>query len=130
RRLRLPALSGPVLGLVIVLALFVALIGSKDPRELQAFLGLRNLQVLVQECTVPGVAALGMLLVIISGGIDLSAGSVVALVTVVAMRVYRAEYASSGNVAPASVFALFAGLGVGLLCGCLNGVIITRLRLS
>src|SRR5438128_10601470 len=88
RKLRLPPISGPLLGLIIVLILFVVLIWWKDPRELKSFVGVRNLQVLVQECTVPGVAALGMLLVIISGGIDLSVGSVVALVTVVAVRTY------------------------------------------
>ena len=44
---------------------------------------------LVHEGTIPAVVALGMLLVIISGGIDLSVGSVVALVTVVTMQVYR-----------------------------------------
>src|SRR5207248_9628650 len=129
RRLRLPALSGPVLGLVIVLALFVVLIGSKDPRELQAFLGLRNIQVLVQECTVPGVAALGMLLVIISGGIDLSAGSVLALVTVVAMRVYRGTYPHSDIGGYASLLAISAGIAVGVACGFINGSVITRLLL-
>jgi ribose transport system permease protein len=111
---------------LIVLTLFIGLIGSKGGNELQAFLGLRNLQVLVQECTVPGVAALGMLLIIISGGIDLSAGSVVALVTVVAMRVYRANY----PLPQASVLAVAAGIGVGLVCGLINGTVITRLRLS
>jgi ribose transport system permease protein len=126
RRFRFPSLSGPVLGLVIVLTLFVLLIRSKGEEELRAFLGLRNVQVLVQQCTVPGVAALGMLLIIISGGIDLSAGSVVALVTVVAMRVYRARYPAPD----ASVQAVAAGVGVGFLCGLLNGTIITRLRLS
>lgn len=132
RKLRLPSLSGPVLGLLVVLTLFTILLWSKDPeslRELKSFYGLRNVQVLVQECTVPGIAALGMLLIIISGGIDLSAGSVVALATVVAMRVYRGAYASAG-VAQASLLAVTAGIAVGVLCGLLNGLVITRLRLS
>ncbi len=126
RRLRLPSLSGPLLGLIIVVTLFVLLIWWKDPRELRSFLGARNLQVLVQECTVPGVAALGMLLVVISGGIDLSVGSVVALVTVIAMRTYE----KSGGTGVSSLLAVAAGLGVGALCGFLNGLIIARLRLS
>src|ERR1700675_4873328 len=80
-------ISGPFLGLIGILALFTILIGLKG--ELAQFLSLRNLQVLVHEATIPGVVALGALLVIISGGIDLSVGSLVALVTVVAMQVYR-----------------------------------------
>src|SRR5581483_8859782 len=120
----------PVLGLVIVLTLFVVLIGLKDPVQLKSFLGIRNLQVLLLECTVPGVVALGMLLIMISGGIDLSAGSVVALVTVVAMRVYRLVYVQSADTTQATLYAIPAGIGVGVLCGALNGVVITRLRLK
>src|SRR5262245_64880448 len=84
------SLSGPVIGLLAVLGLFVVLIGLKG--ELGQFLSLRNVQVVGHEATIPAVVALGMLLVIVSGGIDLSVGSVVALVTVVTMQVYRTLY--------------------------------------
>ena len=62
------------------------LIGIKG--ELGTFLSLGNLRVLLHEGTIPAIVALGMLLVLITGGIDLSVGAVVALVTVVTMRVY------------------------------------------
>src|SRR5262249_35918592 len=97
----LPSLSGPVLGLLIVFGLFVILIGLKG--ELARFLSLRNLQVLVHEGTIPAVVALGMLLVIISGGIDLSVGSVLALVTVVTMQVYRQMYSGPETIAGVSL---------------------------
>src|SRR5436853_7037534 len=71
----LSRLSGPVLGLIAVLGLFIILIGLKG--ELHNFLSLRNLQVLVQEGTIPAVVALGMVLVIVSGGMDFSVGSVI-----------------------------------------------------
>jgi ribose transport system permease protein len=122
----LAALSGPVLGLVAVVALFTVLIGVKG--ELQHFVSVRNVQVLVHEWTIPMVVALGALLVIITGGIDLSMGSVVALVTVVSMQVYRALYDSSSGSALASAAAIGAGVAVGGLCGLTNGVVITRLR--
>ena len=94
--LRLPAaVTGPLIGLVAVLALFIVLIGIKG--GLANFLSVRNLQVLVHEATIPGVVALGMLLVIISGGIDLSVGSILALVTVVTMQTYRYLLASSNS---------------------------------
>src|SRR5215210_6749262 len=83
---RVPLPSGPALGLIGVLALFLILIGLKG--ELASFLTVGNLNVLVHEGTIKGIIALGVLLVIISGGIDLSVGAVVALVTVVTMRVY------------------------------------------
>ncbi len=118
--------SGPVLGLVVVLALFMSLIGLKG--ELATFLSLRNLQVLVHDNTIYGVAALGMLIIIITGGIDLSTGSVVALVTVVTMIVYTKAYASTHSTATASAIAVPAGMAVGGCCGLANGLMITRLR--
>ena len=79
--------AGLVLGLLVVLTLFTGLIGVKSGTGgLANFVSIRNLQVLVHEGTIPGVVALGMLLVIISCGIDLSAGSVIALVKVVTMQ--------------------------------------------
>jgi ribose transport system permease protein len=129
-KLRFPALSGPVLGLIIVLSLFIILIGSKSSQDLAAFRSLRNIQVLVQEATVPAVVALGALLIIVSGGIDLSVGSVVALVTVITMSIYRNRYAATGSTTLASLMAVPAGVAVGAACGCLNGLIITRLRVT
>jgi ribose transport system permease protein len=115
-----------VIGLLIVLGLFIVLIGLKG--ELKQFLSLGNLQVLVQEGTIPAVVALGALLVIVSGGIDLSVGSVAALVTVVTMQVYRALYPQS--VVLASLVAIPAGVLIGGACGLANGLIITRLRVA
>jgi ribose transport system permease protein len=123
----LSVLSGPVIGLLTVLGLFIILIGLKG--ELGHFLSLRNLQVLVQEGTIPAVVALGALLVIVSGGIDLSVGSVVALVTVVTMQVYRSLYTGPESVPTASLAAVLAGVAAGGACGLVNGLIITRLHI-
>src|SRR5205807_7395492 len=68
------------------------------------------------------------LIVIVSGGIDLSVGSVAALVTVVMMQLYRLVYAQSGSTGLASAVAIPAGVCVGGLCGLANGVMITTLR--
>jgi ribose/xylose/arabinose/galactoside ABC-type transport system permease subunit len=142
--------SGPVLGLLGVLSLFILILARQD--KLDNFLHLKNLQLLFHRNCVIAVAALGMLMVIVSGGIDLSVGSVVALVTVVAMQVYRMvydgpEYAlpermiaaldrwgilwkGSGSVWAASGAAISAGLAAGGLCGLVNGLVITRLRVA
>ncbi len=119
------ALSGPMLGLIGVFILFAALIGAKG--DLHLFLSLNNLQILVHEATIPAVVALGALLVIVSGGIDLSVGSVVALVTVVTMETFRTLYEPYGS-SQASLIAVAAGVGAGGLCGLVNGLVITRLR--
>ena len=118
-KLRAAVPTGPAAGLLAVFVLFTALIAAKG--ELGSFLSIGNLRVLLHEATIPGVLALGMLIVIISGGIDLSIGAVMALVTVITMQVYRAT--DSGPL------CVFSGLLTGVICGGLNGLAITRLRL-
>jgi ribose transport system permease protein len=125
----LAILTGPVLGLATVLLLFVILIGINSPANLGKFLALPNAQIIAHEATIPAVVALGALLVIVSGGIDLSVGSVVALVSVVTMQVYRQLYRGPDSVALASAVAVFSGVLSGGLCGLVNGLVITRLRL-
>jgi ribose transport system permease protein len=124
-RLPMRSLSGPILGLAGVLVFFALLLNSTG--QFWTFLSLRNLQVLLHSSSVTGVIALGMLVIILSGGIDLSVGSVVALVTVVTMQVYR-PLESHG--AAASALAVAAGVGVGGLAGLVNGLAITRLRVT
>ncbi len=120
-------LTGPLLGLIAVLLLFALLLHWKG--QLAMFLSLRNLQVLLHTSSVTGVIALGMLVIVLSGGIDLSVGSVVALVTVVAMQTYRLLLERNGS-SWASLAAVMAGVGVGGLAGLVNGLAITRLRVS
>jgi ribose/xylose/arabinose/galactoside ABC-type transport system permease subunit len=116
-----------MLGLVLVLVLFASLLYWKG--QLGMFLSLGNIQVLLHTSSVSAVASLGMLIIILSGGIDLSVGSVVALVTVVAMQTYRLLEARHGSTT-ASLVAVGAGIGVGGLAGLVNGLAITRLRVT
>lgn len=105
---------GPLLGLVFVFTLF-AVIGP------ESFSSLYNLETIARQTAIVGTAALGMTLIIIAGGIDLSVGSMIALVTVVVAALLQA------GVNPA--IAAAAGVAVGALCGLVNGVLITRLRI-
>src|SRR5260370_529414 len=105
-------LAGPGIGLMVVLGVFIILFKIKgDEESLRTFLSFRNLQVLFHDITITGVISLGALLIIISGGIDLSVGSVAALVTVIAMQVFRIVYLSSGSMMVASLAAIPAGVG-------------------
>jgi ribose transport system permease protein len=124
-------LPGPLLGLVVVLGTFVLLLAWQGGMEtLERFLSLGNIQGLLHHNTVRGVIALGALLVIVSGGIDLSVGSVAALVTVVTMQAFRLLEERTGSAAIASLGAVASGISVGGLCGLANGVMITRLRVT
>jgi ribose transport system permease protein len=111
----LPAKLGPVAGLLFVVALFAFL----RPRT---FLTTDNFQIMLQQTAVVGIAALGMTLIIISGGIDLSIGSNIALCTV-AIALLLAN-----GVPP--IIAALGGIAVGAACGALIGLLITRLHLT
>jgi ribose transport system permease protein len=107
---------GVFAGLVIVALTFGALIGPQ-------FFTAGNLELMARQTVIVCVAALGMTMVIVSGGIDLSVGSVVALATVVTAWLLGRD----GSAAGALVAALGA-VAVGAVCGALNGVLITQLR--
>lgn len=107
---------GPVLGLLAIFFLF-SLIGPSS------FHSVRNLETIARQTAIVGMAALGMTLVIISGGIDLSVGSVVALGTVVIALTLNGLHSVWAPLAAGCV-ALLAGA----MCGLLNGLLITLLR--
>jgi ribose transport system permease protein len=102
-------LSG-LLGLIVVLWILTP-----------HFLTVSNLLNVAQQATIIAIIAVGMTFVIITGGIDLSVGSVLAFAGVV-----MANALQSGVPLP---LALLIGLGVGLLCGVINGLLITIGRL-
>lgn len=105
---------GPVVGLSLVVAFFFAV----PPHPGVSWLDVRT--VLVHSVQV-GVVGVGMTLVIIGGGIDLSVGSAVALAGVVSALAARAEWPAIG--------VLAAGLSAGAFCGLYNGLLVTALRL-
>jgi ribose/xylose/arabinose/galactoside ABC-type transport system permease subunit len=105
---------GPVLALLVVYGLF-ALIAPAS------FRSARNLETIARQTTIVGMAALGMTLVIISGGIDLSVGSVVALSTVVIAWLLQ-----HGGAGP--VTAAVGGVAAAAFFGLISGLLITRLR--
>jgi ribose transport system permease protein len=117
--------SGPLLGLPLIVAVLIPVVYWRG--NLGGYLSWHNLQNVMHQSAVPAVVGVGMLLIMISGGIDLSVGSVVALVTVVTMKVFRALEAQYG-VGAASFAAVGAGVGVGGMCGLVNGLAITGLR--
>ena len=107
---------GPLLGLAIVY-LFFALVGP------EAFATTRTLETVARQTAIVGTAALGMTMVIVAGGIDLSVGSIVALSSVVVALTLDGGYGGP-------LTALAAAAAAGASCGLVSGTLITRLRVA
>ena len=134
-------LLAPFFGLLLVAALFTAGLAVKDVAEqrakegggwraaaktcsydgFKAFISVSNMKTVLVQTVIVAIGALGMTLVIVSGGIDLSAGSSVALTSVLAAVLLVK------GLPPTAAFALTL-LG-GALIGLLNGSIIAGLRM-
>jgi len=108
------AAIGPLAALLLASAFFAL----QSPR----FLTGGNLSLVVQQVMVVGTLAIGQTLVILTGGIDLSNGAVMALSTIV-----MATFAVNYHLNP--IVAIAAGFLVAAIFGALNGWLITNLRL-
>ncbi len=98
-------------GIVLIFIAMLVLMAFLSP----SFLKVRNLVNVVRQISVIGIVAMGVTMVIITTGIDLSSGSVIALVSVAV-----ATFAHPGD----NIFiAILLGLAVGALAGCINGTI-------
>jgi len=100
--------AGTLLGLVLIAVVFSSLTPS--------FLTGPNLINILQQSSINACIALGMTLVIISGGIDLSVGPVAALSAVLGAAMMLA-----GVPVP---IAILGAIGVGVVCGFINGALI------
>ncbi len=106
---------GPFAGLGLVVLIFAMLTGSPEK-----YLSIPNLRIVLSQTMIVALGAIGMTLIIISGGIDLSVGSNIALTSVVTALALRHSWPSSA--------ALLGGIVVGGLVGLVNGLAITSLR--
>lgn len=106
---------GPILGLALVIAVFSILMES-PARYLSPF----NLRIVLAQTVIVAIGAIGMTLIIISGGIDLSVGSVIALTGVMT--------ALGLNHGLSPITAVAAGILLGGFVGVVNGLLITRLK--
>jgi ribose/xylose/arabinose/galactoside ABC-type transport system permease subunit len=101
-------------GLLLVYLMLTVGLGLLSDR----FLTPSNQINILRQATINGIVAVGMTLVILTAGIDLSVGSVLALSAVIG-----ADLLKKGIPVPVAVLA---ALGVGALAGLVNGIIITR----
>jgi ribose transport system permease protein len=101
---------------VIIVLIVLTLLGAW---RYDGFLGVYNVQTVLRYNSMFALVALGMCFVIMTGGIDLSVGSVAALASVV-----------SAHLSPYGLWpGVLGGLGAGLAAGLLNSVVITKLKI-
>src|SRR3954453_7157091 len=105
--------GGTFLGLVLVAVVFGVLVGPQ-------FFAPGNIELMARQTAIVSIAAVGMTVVIVAGGIDLSVGSIIALSTVVIALLLR-----SGA---SPLVAALGAVAASAVCGLVNGVLITQLR--
>ncbi|HTN73737.1 MAG TPA: hypothetical protein VL096_00765, partial [Pirellulaceae bacterium] len=124
---------GPLLGLLTVFLLFA--VGDWWLRDLTGgFWSLRNVQTIAAQSATIAVAALGMTIIMIASGIDLSVGTAAALASVVfawflnddrTVKLGDISFTLPGGMSVAIVAVLLTGL----LIGAINGLLISVLRI-
>lgn len=109
------SIFGPFLGLIFVILIFAVLTG--DP---QKFLSPFNVRIVLSQTVIVAIGAIGMTMIIISGGIDLAVGSTIALTGVATALTINAGFDP--------LIAVAVGILVGAIIGLVNGIVITSLR--
>jgi len=105
-------------GLVVALVVMTALFGAINP----LYVSPANITDIINQATIYGLMALGMTFIVISGGIDLSIGSVLALIGVIV-----------ANMAVAGVHPLLCvavGIAIGFGVGAMNGFMVAKMNLQ
>ena len=90
----------------------------------ESFLTATNMINILRQVSIIGIVAIGMSFVIITGGIDLSVGSIMALSAVVAASFAQAD--SSYSI----FIPIITGVTVGLACGLINGVLVAKWKVA
>ena len=97
---------------LVVIILFFTLITD-------TFLTSRNILNICRQVSMTGICSVGMTMVLLTGGIDISVGSIIALVGVVSAKLV----AEAGM----PIFpAMLIGVAVGAFCGLINGIMVAR----
>lgn len=106
------------LGMAFVLIILCIIMAIMAPH----FLEFRNVVNVARQISINAILAAGMTFVILTGGIDLSVGSALAVAGVISV------WLTTKGVP--DVLAVLAGVATGGLCGAVNGVLIAKFKLS
>lgn len=113
-----------VVAMIVIWGLFAALTGG-------TYISAQNFSNLFRQMTITAIMSVGMVLVIVTGGIDLSVGKLAGYISVwvayLQLRVWDSIF--PGQTLLAAVLSSIAGMGIGTLFGVLQGYIIAFLRI-
>ena len=116
------------LGFILLFALGVLVSAmAQGFRGVPIFVTPANFLMVLRQVSYTGIIALGMTLIIISGGIDLSVGSMMAFVGGVAVFLLKKF---PGNSLSGVIIALLFALVFGAFCGFVNGFMVTKGRIA
>ena len=101
---------------IIILILFLILLCAVIGYLIPSFLTFQNILNVLRQVSITGIIAVGMTFVIITGGIDISVGSIVALCGVITAMALK----SNVPIFPSILLALI----VGIVAGLLNGILV------
>ena len=113
-----PTVNLQALGIYIAAVVIFLIFGLLNGN----FLTAGNLRDIAISASVNAIIGLGITFVIITGGIDLAVGSIASFVGIVSATLMV-------NAGTSPFLALVAGIGLGLVCGAINGLLITKLKL-
>ncbi len=119
---RLLTVLGPFLVLMFVTALFAGLLAGRDVEGLKAFFSLINFKTVLTQTVIVAIGSLGMTMIIVSGGIDLSVGSAIALSSVLGAVLLREAHGVTA--------AVLATILAGGVIGAINGGLIAGFRMT
>ncbi len=106
-----------LLGLIIILGIFVNI------RSQGSFFTSQNINDILSQTAILIILSMGMMMVIVTSGIDLSVGSIMALSAMVSVLILR------DNLTLSPIIVVIISIAVGLICGFINGILISRLSI-
>ena len=106
------------MSVVVAILLMFVFFGIADP----IYVSAGNIKDIIEQATIYGLMGVGITGIIITGAIDLSVGSVLALVGVLVAKMAVA------GLPP--IVILFLGLVLGFSCGAVNGLLVTKMKLQ
>ena len=111
-------------GILIILVGIIVLFSILAPN----FLNFGNIFSILRQQSFQGILAIGMVLCMLTGGVDLSVGSVTAFCGMAGAMIMRAAPTSSGGIN--TIFGVVVGILVGIAWGFVNGVLINELKIA
>ena len=117
-------LRGRTLVVLVVLIIFFSAISSE-------YLTQSNLILMTKHVAINAILAIGVTFVILTGGIDLSVGSIAGLASMIAGGLlFKGLHVPGGTIFFSVAVVILLGIGVGALVGAVNGLLVTRFRVA